>query len=50
MIAVRDGTYQTVPVSTCVEGQRNVDVAAYYDADNYRPNIHNINTKPMFLG
>jgi len=50
MVAVREGTYRTVPVSTCVEGQRNVDVTAYYDADNYRPNIHNINTKPMFLG
>lgn len=50
MIAVRDGAYQSVPVSTCIEGQRRVDVAAHYDADAYRPNIHNINTKPMFLG
>ncbi|MGD1934457.1 MAG: 6-phosphofructokinase [Candidatus Phaeomarinobacter sp.] len=50
MMAVRNGAYESVPVSTCTEGQRRVDVAAYYDANEYRPNIHNINEKPMFLG
>jgi len=50
MIAVRNGTYESVPVSTCVEGQRRVDVDAYYDADAYRPHIRNLDGRPMFLG
>jgi len=50
MIAVRNGAYESVPVSTCIEGERHVDVDAYYDADAYRPNIHGLNGRPMFLG
>ncbi len=50
MVAVRNGTYESVPVSTCIEGERRVDVAAYYDTDEYRPRVHDLDGRPMFLG
>ena len=49
MMALRDGRYQTVPVDTCVQGEKRVDVEELYDTDAYRPIIRNVRGKPMYL-
>ena len=49
MCALRHGKYTTVPIDTCIQGQRRVDVPALYDAENYRPRISHVEGKPMFL-
>lgn len=49
MTAVRDGNYTTVPADTCATGKKRVDVAAFYDAQTYRPRIAHVRGKPMFL-
>lgn len=49
MMALRDGNYATVPVDTCVQGEKRVDVAELYDCDAYRPIIRTVRGKPMFL-
>ena len=49
MMALRDGNYTTVPGDTCVQGQKRVDVEAFYDAQAYRPRIARVLGKPMFL-
>ncbi len=49
MTAIQDGKYTSVPVDTCVQGVRRVDVPALYDAEAYRPRIAKIAAKPMFL-
>lgn len=50
MMAIRDGTYESVSGHICVEGERRVDVDALYDAQQYRPRIQHIDGRPMFLG
>ena len=49
MMALRDGNYETVPVDTCVQGEKRVDVAELYDAEAYRPLIRRVRGKPMYL-
>ncbi len=49
MLAVRDGTYTTVPIETCTEGEKRVDVGEFYDEENYRPRVAQVMGKPMFL-
>ncbi len=49
MMALRDGNYATVPVDTCIQGQKRVDVAELYDPDTYRPIIRTVRGKPMYL-
>jgi 6-phosphofructokinase len=49
MMAIRDGNYVTVPVDTCIQGKKRVDVAELYDTDQYRPVIRQVQGKPMFL-
>jgi ATP-dependent phosphofructokinase / diphosphate-dependent phosphofructokinase len=49
MVALRSGTYTNVPVSVTGEGARRVDVDALYDAEAYRPKVHQVAGKPMFL-
>ncbi|MDR2561028.1 MAG: 6-phosphofructokinase [Holophagales bacterium] len=49
LMAIRNGAYTSVPISTISTGERRVDVDALYDADSYRPKIKNIEGKPMFL-
>jgi 6-phosphofructokinase 1 len=49
MMALRDGNYETVPVDTCVQGEKRVDVGELYDPDGYRPIIRRVHGKPMFL-
>jgi 6-phosphofructokinase 1 len=38
-----------VPVDTCIQGEKRVDVAELYDPDTYRPIIRRVHGKPMYL-
>lgn len=49
MMALLDGNYTTVPIETCVQGIKRVDVDELYDLAAYRPIIRQICDKPMFL-
>ena len=49
MTAIQGGRYTSVPVDTCVQGVRRVDVPAFYDTEAYRPRIAQIAAKPMLL-
>lgn len=49
MVALQAGQYTTVPVDTCTQGLKRVDIGELYDADNYRPRVRNMLGKPMFL-
>lgn len=49
MVALRDGTYTDVSLDLISEGQKRVDVDELYDTVNYRPKVHNVDGKPMFL-
>jgi len=49
MMALRDGNYTTVPVDTCIQGEKRVDVDQFYDSENHRPLIRQVQDKPMFL-
>ena len=49
MVALQDGNYTTVPVETCVQGKKLVDVEQLYDTNAYRPRIRYPLGKPMFL-
>jgi 6-phosphofructokinase len=49
MAAIREGRYTMVPIDTCIQGTRRVDVEALYDTAQYRPRIARIAAKPMFL-
>ena len=49
MMALHDGRYDTVPVDTCIKGEKRVDVAQLYDTETYRPIIRGVQGKPMFL-
>lgn len=49
MVALRDGTYTHIPMSTVTSGVKRVDVDELYDKVQYRPKIRNVLGKPMFL-
>jgi 6-phosphofructokinase len=49
MVAVVDGRYNAVPLSLSGHARKRVDVARFYDADNYRPQIAQVMGMPMFL-
>lgn len=49
MVALRDGTYTHIPVSTVTSGIKRVDVDELYDAAEYRPKVRHVLGKPMFL-
>jgi len=49
LVALRNGTYTSVPMSTLTQGLKRVDVAELYDKDNYRPKVRHVEGKPMFL-
>ncbi|MFQ3633387.1 6-phosphofructokinase [Roseiflexus sp.] len=49
MVALQNGQYTTVPVDTCVQGVKRVDVEELYDVENYRPRVKHPLGKPMFL-
>jgi 6-phosphofructokinase len=37
MVALQSGQYTTVPIETCVQGAKRVDVDELYDTERYRP-------------
>jgi 6-phosphofructokinase 1 len=49
MVALRDGKYTHIPLSTVVSGKKQVDVDELYDRQNYRPRVGHMLGKPMFL-
>ena len=49
MVAIEGGSYTTRHLSVLAEGARTVDVDAFYDAENYRPDVKALAGKPMFL-
>lgn len=49
MVALRNGVYTTEHLSVLARGPRKVDVKAFYDCDNYRPDVRALAGKPMFL-
>ncbi|MDX1421916.1 MAG: ATP-dependent 6-phosphofructokinase [Kiloniellales bacterium] len=49
MMALRDGNYATVPIDTCIQGEKRVDVGELYDSDAYRAMIRTVRGKPMYL-
>ena len=49
MMALRDGNYGIVPVDTCIQGEKRVDVPQLYDTEEYRPIIREVHGKPMYL-
>jgi 6-phosphofructokinase len=49
MVALRNGTYTSVPITTIMQGVKRVDVDELYDADQYRPKVRHVEGKPMFL-
>ena len=49
MVAVVDGRYTTVPLEITGQGQKRVDVAHFYDVQEYRPKVADVMGMPMFL-
>jgi ATP-dependent phosphofructokinase / diphosphate-dependent phosphofructokinase len=49
MIAVVDGRYNAVPIGIGATAKKRVDVARFYDAEQYRPKIADVMGMPMFL-
>ncbi|GIV76837.1 MAG: 6-phosphofructokinase [Litorilinea sp.] len=49
MVALRDGTYTHIPMSTVTSGIKRVDVDELYDVNEYRPKVRHVLGKPMFL-
>jgi hypothetical protein len=49
MVALRDGKYTHIPMSTVTSGVKRVDVDELYDVNNYRPKVRHVLGKPMFL-
>ncbi|MBM4458850.1 MAG: ATP-dependent 6-phosphofructokinase [Chloroflexi bacterium] len=49
MVALRDGKYTHIPLSTVNSSVKQVDVDELYDRERYRPKVANMLGKPMFL-
>ncbi len=49
LIAMRDGRYTNVSLSTVREAVKRVDVEELYDRELYRPKVRHVDGKPMFL-
>ena len=49
MVALRDGKYTHIPMSTLTSGVKRVDTDELYDSDQYRPHVRDVLGKPMFL-
>jgi 6-phosphofructokinase 1 len=49
MVAVVDGRYTAVPLQLTGEGRKRVDIARFYDVDEYRPKVAEVLGTPMFL-
>jgi 6-phosphofructokinase len=49
LVALSQGTYTDIPLSTITSGQKRVDIRELYDAEAYRPKVRHVVGKPMFL-
>ena len=49
MVAVVDGRYSAIPVEVTGKGKKRVDVARFYDPNEYRPKVAEVMGMPMFL-
>ncbi|NMC63683.1 MAG: phosphofructokinase [SAR324 cluster bacterium] len=49
LVALREGKYTYVPITTMTEGLKRVDVEQLYDTEQYRPKVAQMLNKPMFL-
>jgi 6-phosphofructokinase 1 len=49
MVALRSGTYTHIAMSEVSAGVKRVDVDELYEIDEYRPKVHHVMGKPMFL-
>ncbi len=49
MVALREGRYTHVAADYSTRGVKLVDVAEFYDVNEYRPKIAHVQGKPMFL-
>jgi 6-phosphofructokinase 1 len=49
MVVLQNGQYTTVPIDTCTQGVKRVDVDELYDVEAYRPKVRHLLGKPMFL-
>jgi 6-phosphofructokinase 1 len=49
MVALRDGNYTSIPIPEIMSGVKRVDVAEFYDVEQYLPRVRNLAGKPMFL-
>ena len=49
MLAIKKGVYTHVPLSLVTSGIKRVNIDEFYDIEEYRPNIKNLEGKPMFL-
>jgi 6-phosphofructokinase 1 len=49
LVAIRGGRYKTTPIETLGEGTKRVNVARFYDTEQYRANIVGVMDLPMFL-
>ena len=49
MVALRNGSYTSVPITATREGVKRVDVGELYDSGEYRPKVRHVTGKPMFL-
>ncbi|MDR0498140.1 MAG: 6-phosphofructokinase [Holophagales bacterium] len=49
LVALRNGTYTSIPITIISTGKKRVDVEELYDSANYRPKIRHVEGKPMFL-
>lgn len=49
MVSLTDGTYTHIPMNEVTSGIKRVDVDELYDEDQYRPKVHHVLDKPMFL-
>ncbi len=49
LVALHGGKYTTVPINMVLAGQKRVDIASFYDIENYLPKIRDFMGIPMFL-
>ena len=49
LVAVVDGRYNAVPIGITGEGRKRVDIARFYDPQEYRPKVAEVLGMPMFL-
>lgn len=49
LVALRNGTYTSIPIATIMQGLKRVDVDELYDSENYVPKVRHVEGKPMFL-